>query len=80
MNLQAPFTKLTEEGTQYLGFRVNNKGLVNNLSQKINTMCTTLHTAARINLSLFGKVNFIKAYALSKLWYLAAIHGLSEEE
>jgi len=79
MVISTPFTTLTSSGTEYLGFRVNQHGLMDNTRDKVEAICNSIKAAKDATLSVFGRVRALKSYAYSKLWYTTSIHGIRED-
>lgn len=66
-------------GERYLGITFNSHLLVDQLTQKIDEIEDLLHSIKHLNLSLLGKHNVLRTYALSKLTYFCYIHNLTDD-
>ncbi len=65
---------------KYLGYLINRQGMVSRLGSIINSIKRTLEHWRKFNLTLFGKVNVLKCYALSKLWYQLYVDSLDNQK
>ena len=73
----ASISEVPDSGEKYLGISFSSTGLKNHLPDKISEIRVLLESVRHINLSMLGKVNVLKTYALSKLNYLCYIHTIT---
>jgi hypothetical protein len=64
-----PYPALPVAGDKYLGFTINQDGIVSSINQRIDGVISALKRWKSTNLSLFGRVSVVKAYAYSRLVY-----------
>lgn len=73
-------SEVPNSGEKYLGIAFNSTGIVPQIPGKLIETRTLLQSIHHLNLSLIGRVNVLKTYALSKLNYLCYIHPMTPSD
>ena len=72
------FAAVPDSGEKVLGFNINNKGLVGDLSDRVDKIRKDLISWKHLNLALTQKVGIVRVYILSRFTYHLTLMELSE--